>query len=101
MKLKVAASYGKQLHGGGEPPDNGDMEARIATVEQLTQKMGDRLTAVERDIAVIRSNYATTKDVSDTKTAIAEAKSSIIMWVVAAIFLAQLLPPLVAYLRTL
>jgi len=61
------------------------MDARISKLEQLAEKTGERLTAIERDLAVIKSNYASKSDV-------AEAKSSIIMWVVSAILLAQLLP---------
>lgn len=71
--------------GGTEPPDNGDMEARIAKLEALAEKTGDRLTSIERDVAVIKSNYSTKADV-------AEAKNGVIMWVVSAILLAQLLP---------
>ena len=75
------------LQGSGEPPDNGDMEPRIAKLESHAEKTGERLAAIEKDLAVIKSNYATKAD-------IAEAKNSIIMWVVSAILLAQLLPPL-------
>lgn len=70
--------------GGG---DNGDMEARVAKLEALAEKTGERLAALDRDVAIIKSNYATKAD-------IAEAKNSIIMWVVSAILLAQLLPAL-------
>ena len=77
----------RQVHTGGEPPDNAGMEARVAKLEILAEKTGERLGAIEKDVAVIKSNYATKADV-------AEAKNSIIMWVVSAIFLAQLLPAL-------
>ena len=72
-------------------PEDGDMEARISKLEALTEKTGERMIALERDVAVIKSNYATKADVS-------EAKNSIIMWVVSAIFLAQLLPTLLKHL---
>jgi hypothetical protein len=62
----------------GGPPDDGDMEARVKALE-------DALSTAKTDLAVIRSNYATKAD-------IAEAKNSIIMWVVSAVLLAQLLP---------
>lgn len=71
----------------GGPPHNGDMELRVTKLEGLAEKTGERLAALEKDVAVIKSNYATKAD-------IAEAKNSIIMWVVSAILLAQLLPPL-------
>ena len=63
------------------------MEARSGKLETLTDKAVERLGALERDVAVIKSNYATRSDISD-------AKNSIVMWVVSAILLAQLLPAL-------
>jgi hypothetical protein len=72
---------------GGEPPDDGDMEKRITKLEAMADRTSERLGSLERDVAVIKSNYATKADVSD-------AKNSIIMWVVSAIFLAQLIPAL-------
>ncbi|MBK6853256.1 MAG: hypothetical protein IPG93_17155 [Burkholderiales bacterium] len=61
------------------------MQARVAKLESLAEKTGERLNAIERDLAVIKSNYATKAD-------LAEGNNRIIMWVVGAIFLAQLLP---------
>lgn len=91
-----AEDYLKALKSDGGPPDNGDMEQRVAKLEALAEKTNDRLVAIERDVAIIKSNYATKEDVAalrgDMKTAVAEAKNSIIMWVVSAILLAQLLP---------
>jgi hypothetical protein len=78
---------GMDLDTGGGPPDDGNMEQRIAKLEAMADRTGDRLGSLDRDIAVIKSNYATKADVSD-------AKNSIIMWVVSAIFLAQLIPAL-------
>lgn len=73
---------------GSEPPDNGNMEARVSKLESIAEKTSDRLAALEKDVAVIKSNYSTKADV-------AEAKNSVIMWVVSAILLAQLLPSLI------
>ncbi len=91
-----ASEHRQSLKHGGEPPDNGDMEPRVAKLEALAEKTNDRLVAIERDVAIIKSNYATKEDVAalrgEMKTAVAEAKNSIIMWVVSAILLAQLLP---------
>ncbi len=63
------------------------METRIAAVEVKVDGLADRMGVLERDVAVIKSNYATKADV-------AEAKNSVIMWMVSAILLAQLLPAL-------
>lgn len=80
-------SAGSTLADGGGPPYDGEMEERIRKLESLTEKSVERLIALERDLAVVKSNYATKSD-------IAEAKNSIIMWVVSAVLLAQLLPAL-------
>lgn len=63
------------------------MEVRIGKLEALADKMVERLGSLERDVAVIKSNYATKADIAD-------AKNSIVMWVVSAILLAQFLPAL-------
>lgn len=63
------------------------MEARIAKLEALADQVLERLVALEYDVAVIRSNYATKADVF-------EARNSILMWIVSAILLAQVLPTL-------
>ena len=38
------------------------MDARIAKLEALADKAGAQLATLERDIAVIKSNYATRED---------------------------------------
>ena len=79
-----------QLHPGGEPPDNGDMEARVAKLESLAEKTSERLAAIETRLTKIE----TRADNFATKADLAEAKNSIIMWVVSAVLLAQILPPI-------
>ncbi|TFW34193.1 hypothetical protein [Massilia horti] len=67
------------------------MDDRVKMIE-------GRLFALERDIAIIKATGATKTDLaklrSELKTAIAEAKSGIIIWIVSAIVLAQVLPML-------
>jgi hypothetical protein len=75
---------------------------RVDRLEAIAEQTAERLFALERDVAIIKANYATKSDLAELKAelkveikvAIAEAKTSIIMWVVSAIFLAQLLPAL-------
>jgi ABC-type metal ion transport system substrate-binding protein len=75
-----------------------DLNDRVDRLEAIAEKTAERLLALERDVAIIKSNYATKADLAalraELKVDIAEAKVSIIMWVVTAIFLAQLLPAL-------
>lgn len=51
-----------QFDGGREPPDNGDMEARVSKLEALAEKTQERLFAIERAIAVLDSTHATKTD---------------------------------------
>ncbi len=55
-------------------------------------ELAERVTSLERelpamktDIAVVKSNYTSKADLSD-------ARNAIIVWVVSAVFMAQLLP---------
>lgn len=78
------------------------MDARVSRLET-------DVAAIKLDIAVIKATGATKSDIADLRAetqsdiaalraemnaSIGEAKNSIIMWVVSAIFLAQLLPML-------
>lgn len=70
------------------------MEARIGKLATLVDKVVERLDALERDVAVIKSNYATKADIAEVRAQISDAKNSIVMWVVSAVLLAQILPAL-------
>ena len=91
LRALERAAQAATFYGGGEPPDNAAMDARVARLESLAQDTRERLTRVESRLDNIdrnlSSHYATKADLT-------EAKNSIIMWVVSAIFLAQLLPAL-------
>jgi hypothetical protein len=91
---------GTSLDNDSGPPDYEAMEARIAKLEA-------DLTAMKIDVAVIKLTCATKTDLaelkaelkaelaetkSELKTAISEGQTKIIIWVVSAIFIAQLLP---------
>lgn len=58
------------LRGGTEPPDNGGMDARIAKLESIAEKTGTQLATLEKDVAVIKSNYATKEDLARVEGAI-------------------------------
>ena len=51
----------------GSPPYDGDMETRVAKLEALAEKTSERLGAIERDVAVLRTqsvHYATKEDIA-------------------------------------
>lgn len=50
------------VDGGGGPPHDGGMDERVKKLENLAEKTVDRLTVIERDVAVMKSNYATKED---------------------------------------
>ncbi len=75
------------------------MEHRIARLESFADKAGERLASIERDVAVVKSNYATREDVQSAKTAIADAKNSIILWIVSTVILVQVVPHLPALFK--
>jgi hypothetical protein len=86
-----------------------EMNERVEKLEVMAEKTSDRLYALERDVAMITANGATKADIAELKaaiagvkgeltSAIAQAKTSVTLWVVSAIFLAQVLPTLLSKL---
>lgn len=75
-------------NGGAQPPEPPEVSARIAKLEAIADKTGERLAGIEVRLAKLE----TRADTFATKADVAEAKNSIIMWVVSAVLLAQLLP---------
>lgn len=86
----VTGPWAKQPE-GTEPPDNGGMEARVAALEKDVKDVRERVIKIESKLDGFPALFASKSDVS-------EAKAQIIMWVVGAIFLAQLMPPIIAAL---
>lgn len=68
------------IAGAAESGDAARMEARVGKLE-------DRLAAIELDLGILKATSATKSD-------LAEAKTTIILWVVSAVILAQILPGL-------
>jgi hypothetical protein len=55
-------SGGGGVDNGGGPPHDSRMEERVKKLEQAVDKLADRTVNIERDVAVVRSNYATKED---------------------------------------
>ena len=62
-----------QLQPGGEPPDNGDMEARIAKLESLAEKTSERLIRIEAKQDDLAKHYATKEDLALLKADVYKA----------------------------
>ncbi|KGH31440.1 hypothetical protein P353_05530 [Comamonas testosteroni] len=68
------------------------MEQRVAKLEALAEKSGERLTAIETRLTRIEAKQDEFSKYFATKSDVTDAKNSIIMWVVSAVLLAQVLP---------
>jgi ribosome-interacting GTPase 1 len=86
-----------------------EMNERVEKLEVMAEKTSERLYALEPDVAIIKANGATKADIAELRadiavlkgeltSAIAQAKTGITLWVVSAIFLAQVLPMLLSKL---
>ena len=78
------SSARSQVAPGGSPPYDGWMEVRVANLEALAEKTGERLGVIERDAAIIKSNYATREDLQAAKADLHKAMNDqtwkIITW---------------------
>lgn len=59
------------LKTGGDPPDNGDMEARVVKLEDFAVETRDRLTRIETKL-----------DATATKAEVHDLKAELIKWIV-------------------
>ena len=68
----------------------------MGRMEERIEKLESDLAAMKIDLGILKANSATKSDIAEvkaeTKTAISEAKTSIILWVVGAVILGQILP---------
>ena len=63
-------------------------------MEKRIEKLESSLAAIELDLGILKATCATKSDLAELKAAVSEVKSSIILWVVTAVILAQILPGL-------
>lgn len=63
-------------------------------MEKRIGKLEGRLAAIELDLGILKATCATKSDLAELKATVSEAKTTIILWVVSAVILAQMLPGL-------
>ena len=63
-------------------------------MEKRIEKLETRLAAIELDLGIIKATGATKADLAELKATVSEAKTTIVLWVVTAVVLAQILPGL-------
>lgn len=83
------------------PPDPPDMDltTRVAKLETLAERVDERLSGIDVRLAKIEASQGEFTRHYATKADLTSAKNSIILWVVGAVFLAQLLPAVVALIK--
>lgn len=59
----TSSGDGSPIDSGGGPPDDPRMLERIEKLEKLVERTVERVVNIERDVAVMRSNYATKEDI--------------------------------------
>ena len=63
-------------------------------MEKRIEKLERSLAAIELDLGILKATCATKSDLAELKATVSEAKTTIILWVVTAVVLAQILPGL-------
>jgi len=66
------------LQAGGRPPFDGtDIEPRVQKLEQIAVQTVERLGGIEKDLAVIRSNYATQGNLADVRCDLSDVRGDL------------------------
>ena len=76
----LATTGSRRLGGGGEPPDNNQMEYRIAQLEDFALKTGERLAAIDVRLAKIETKmdqFATKADLAGVQGSLAGMEGSL------------------------
>ena len=63
-------------------------------MERRIEKLERGLAAIALDLGIIKATCATKSDLAELKATVSEAKTTIIVWVVAVVVLARILPAL-------
>lgn len=95
------------INNDGQPPDppDDDMQIRLAKLEAIAEKTGERLNSIDLRLLKIETElgafkqeafrtFATKEDLAKLEVKMVETNNKTIMWVVSAVMLAQLLPAL-------
>ena len=72
-KVIDLAPIRRQLQLGGEPPDNGNMETRVAKLENIAEKTSERLIRIEAKQDDFAKHYATKEDLALLKADVYKA----------------------------
>ena len=70
------------------------IDSRVMRIEQRMAVVQSDVSELKKGVADLRVDVGVLKLTSATKTDLEKAKTSIIVWVVGSVFLAQLLPTL-------
>ena len=71
--FEAADRFSSKLRKSNEPPDNGDMESRIAKLESLAEKTSERLIRIEAKQDDFAKHYATKEDLALLKADVYKA----------------------------
>jgi hypothetical protein len=70
------------LAGGGEPPHDDRMEARVATLEKTMGDVRERLAGIEAKATSIETHGAKSADIANLRADLSTQESRLIRWFV-------------------